>query len=90
MPDLLMLSISDGTHHYVAPPSAAAQLIEATADSQLIFHNCAFDFWVLDQHLQGSAARDLLWAAVDDHRVHDTMLLSGLVTLAENRPDENA
>ena len=84
IPQLCMLSISDGECHYVAPPQLAHHLVMATTDSQLIFHNAGFDFWVLDRHLRGKESRNWLWSAVDQQRIHDTMLLSGLVQMAEN------
>ena len=84
VPQLCMVSICDGTNQFVAPPAMADQLLLQTRESQLVFHNAAFDFWVLDKHLRGKESRNWLWAAADQGRIHDTMLLGGLVQLAED------
>jgi DNA polymerase I-like protein with 3'-5' exonuclease and polymerase domains len=91
-PTLAMVSISDGRQHYLLKPDQLAELLlqHLPADHHLIFHNVAFDFAVIDQYLSraGQAdARGWLWSAVDQHRVHDTMLLAALVTLAQSDDD---
>ena len=92
IPQLVMLSISDGEQHYVAKPNQLAELLlkHLPNGCHIICHNISFDFWVMDQYLHRenqAAARSWLWSAVDQHRVHDTMLLAGLVTLAQNDDD---
>lgn len=87
IPQLAMVSISDGKQHFVAKPDQLAELLlkHLPHGCHIICHNIAFDFWVMDQHLHRSGeqtARSWLWHAVDQHRIHDTMLLTGLVTLA--------
>ncbi len=87
VPALRLVSASDGRRHVVIrPENIAAWLVQhVTAGTHIVFHNVAFDFWVLVRFLAKAgerSARRTLWAAVDQHRVHDTMLLSQLVRLA--------
>lgn len=92
VPQLCMASISDGWQHYVVKPGQLGELLmqHLPAGCHLTFHNVAFDFAVMDQHLCRTGADDArswMWAAVDQHRVHDTMLLAALVTLAQSDDD---
>lgn len=92
VPTLAMASISDGSQHYLLKPEQLPELLmqHLPGNHQLIFHNVAFDFAVIDQHLAQTDAADArawMWAAVDQHRVHDTMLLAALVTLAQSDDD---
>jgi hypothetical protein len=92
IPRLCLISISDGQQHFLAKPDQLAELmLKLQPDCHLIFHNVAFDFWVMDQQLsreREDQARNVLWAAVDSpKRVHDTMLLAALVTLAQSDDD---
>jgi DNA polymerase I-like protein with 3'-5' exonuclease and polymerase domains len=92
VPQLCMVSVSDGQQHYLLKPNQLAELLmqHLPHAPQLIFHNVAFDFAVIDRHLcrAGAAdARSWLWSAVDQNQVHDTMLLAALVTLAQSDDD---
>jgi DNA polymerase I-like protein with 3'-5' exonuclease and polymerase domains len=92
VPQLAMVSISDGRQHFVAKPDQLAELLlkHLPYDHHIICHHIGFDFWVMDQHLQRAGeqiARGWLWSAVDQHRLHDSMLLAGLVTLALSDDD---
>ena len=92
VPNLAMVSISDGEQHYLLKPEQLQELMLqlSTGDHHLIFHNVAFDFAVIDRYLSGIAAagsRNWLWTMVDENRVHDTMLLTALVTLARSDND---
>jgi len=92
VPNLAMVSISDGEQHYLLKPEQLQELMLqlSTGDHHLIFHNVAFDFAVIDRYLSGIAAagsRNWLWTMVDEYRVHDTMLLAALVTLAQSDKD---
>jgi DNA polymerase I-like protein with 3'-5' exonuclease and polymerase domains len=92
IPQLAMLSFSDGTQHFIAKPDQLAELLlkHLPYGCHIICHNIGFDFWVIDQHLQQDdqqTARSWWWSAVDQQRIHDTMLLAGLVTLATNDSD---
>jgi DNA polymerase I-like protein with 3'-5' exonuclease and polymerase domains len=92
VPRLAMLSISDGKQHYLAKPEQLAELLmlHLPGDHHLVFHNVSFDFAVIDQHLSRQGADDVrswMWAAVDQQRVHDTMLLAALATLAQSDDD---
>jgi DNA polymerase I-like protein with 3'-5' exonuclease and polymerase domains len=92
VPDLCLVSVSDGQQHFVLQPCRLAELLELhlSNGTHLICHNIAFDFPVMDKYLTVSKeaeARNLLWTAVDENRVHDTMLLAVLISLAQNDCD---
>ena len=86
VPRFILASVSDGQQTYIVQPHNLAWfLTEHLPDGHMICHHIGFDFWVLDRHLSNGAhgeARSWLWSAVDQQRVHDTMLLADLVTLA--------
>lgn len=93
IPRLCMVSISDGKQHYVAKPDQLSDLLNQHLPTgcHIICHNISFDFWVMDRYLAlagETAARSWLWFAADQHRLHDTMLLAGLVTLAQSDDDK--
>jgi hypothetical protein len=55
-----------------------------------VFHNAAFDFWVIDRHLRDRDERLALrawWDACDGDRMSDTMLLDQLIELARRDAD---
>ena len=88
IPRLAMVSVSDGLHHYVMLPRELPSFLlqHLPYAHHMICHNVAFDFWVMSDYLADTAAAEAqnwLWSAVDRDRVHDTMLLAGLVSLAE-------
>jgi DNA polymerase I-like protein with 3'-5' exonuclease and polymerase domains len=88
VPDICLATVSDGTRHFILRPEQLPEFLESNIDhkTHIVFHNVAFDFWVIDKWLcksKASDARDILWTAVDQHRVHDTMLLGLLIDLAE-------
>ncbi len=92
IPQLCMCSASDGLQNYIIHPDRMAAFLmqHLPQGCQLVCHNVAFDFWVLDKHLATTGAEDArswLWAAVDQGRMHDTMLLNALVTLAQADDD---
>jgi len=92
IPKLCLVSLSDGERHYVAEPAQLPQILEQhlKGGGHIVFHNVAFDFWVIDQYLSINgkvSGRNWLWHAVDQGRVHDTMILAALVTLAQSDND---
>jgi len=92
IPRLAMVSASDGHQHYVLQPHQLPELLlkHLPAGCHLTCHNTAFDFWVMDRYLVNAGAddaRNWLWSAVDEQRVHDTMLLAGLISLAQRDDD---
>lgn len=92
IPQLAMVSVSDDTRHFILKPNQVSQFLlqHLPFEHQFVCHNVAFDFWVLDRYLADTAAqqtRNWLWSAVEGNRVHDTMLLAGLVSLAEEDDD---
>lgn len=57
---------------------------------ELVFHNVKFDFAVIEKELTRVGAHAPLqqfWLAVEQQRVHDTMLLAALVSLATSDSD---
>ena len=69
-------------------PDQVGRFIVAHPRARLVFHNCSFDFWVIDRHLRErgeEAARKAWWDACDQNRMSDTMLLDQLIDLARTR-----
>lgn len=88
IPTLALISVSDGQRSYLLKPERVAEFLihHLKSGGHLVCHNVAFDFAVIDNHLEQSDlthARKLLWLAADTGRVHDTMLLAALVNLAQ-------
>ena len=95
IPDLVLMSASDGDRQVIIPGENVPAFLLAHRDSWWVFHNVAFDFWVIMQHLiklkqagmspdQCDNATALLWDKVDKGQLRDSMLLDQLVVLAEN------
>lgn len=85
IPELALLAASNGLGAFLVRPSDVRAFLNVHLDRDLVFHNAAFDFWVLNQYLGGMGEQpvsDALWAAADSNRVHDTMYLDMLVHLA--------
>ena len=92
VPQLAMVSISDGIQNHVMLPRQLPEFLlqHLPYDHHIVCHNTAFDFWVMDHYLAdtgASEARNWLWSAADQQRLHDTMLLAGLVSLAQSDDD---
>jgi len=92
VPDLVLVSVSDGIQNHVMLPRQLPEFLlqHLPYDHHIVCHNVAFDFWVMDRYLANTAAaeaRNWLWSAVDQQRLHDTMLLAGLVSLAQSDDD---
>ena len=92
VPDLCLVSVSDGQQHFILQPDRLAEFLELhlSNGTHLVCHNIAYDFAVMDKYLTVSKeakARNLLWTVVDANRAHDTMLLSVLISLAQNDCD---
>ena len=66
-------------------PDQVGVFILAHPRARLVFHKCAFDFWVIDRHLRERGeekARKAWWEACDRDRMADAMLLDHLIELA--------
>lgn len=92
IPKLCLASASDGRQHCIIHPDRIAAFLmqHLPRGCQLIAHNSAFDFWVLDKHLaagRAGDARSWLWDAANQGKMHDTMLLHALITLAQSDND---
>ncbi len=92
VPRLAMVSVSDGRQNYVLQPRQLPDFLMQHLPNQyqMICHNVAFDSWAMERDLTdlgAGMALDWLWSAVEEQRVHDTMLLAGLVSLAESDDD---
>jgi DNA adenine methylase len=86
-PRLALASASSGTVHCLIHPDDLGRFLRTHADLRYVHHNCAFDFWVVHQHLTARGDQEALalwWQAADEGRLHDTMLLDALVRLARN------
>jgi DNA polymerase I-like protein with 3'-5' exonuclease and polymerase domains len=90
VPNLALASASSGDQHCLIHPDRFGDFILAHQRRHFVFHNVAFDFWVVTKHLDAkgaSAALDRWWRTADDGRMHDTMLLDMLVRLALHDAD---
>ena len=93
VPRLALVSVSDGKNHYLVHPDDLGAFVLAHADLPIVFHNAAFDFWVVHEHLvrhKRPKAAAAWMTHLRQRRLHDTMLLDMLVRLADgtdNRPD---
>jgi hypothetical protein len=92
IPRLALVSVSDGKTHYLIHPDDLGVFLLAHTDLSVVFHNAAFDFWVVHEHLSRHKQRRAAAVWMENlryRRLHDTMLLEMLVRLAdgtENRP----
>lgn len=85
IPELILLSASDGAKNVVVPADRVAGFIEAHLNAHWVFFNVAFDFWVIVDHLRRTGRHDLveaMWRQVDQGAIHDGQLLDKLVELA--------
>lgn len=92
VPDLCLVSVSDGQQHFVMKPERLAEFLKlhSSEGTHFVFHNAAFDFAVIDRYLvlsEDADTRSVLWMAVDSNRVHDTMFLAALISLAKRDCD---
>jgi DNA adenine methylase len=85
IPQLVLASASDGNTHCVIPADQVGSFLRVHKDADVVCHNTAFDFWVVDRHLRDTHDEEtaaLWWEMVDRGGVHDTMLLDMLIQLA--------
>ena len=92
VPRLALAAVADGTATYILHPKQVAQFLvqHLAGTGQMVCHNLAFDFWVLDQELRRTGSMEalqLLWGAADQQRLHCTMLLASLVGIAATDDD---
>jgi len=86
VPHLVMVSASSGGNSCIIRPERISDFLVAHRDREFVFHNVAFDFWVIEEHLrkmEHSEALTLLWPLAHNGRLHDTMLLDQLIGLAD-------
>jgi hypothetical protein len=87
IPALALASASTGDQHRLIHPDRVGEFILAHEGLDYVFHNVAFDFWVVAEHLalrREDEALQAWWAIADDDRMHDTMLLDQLIRLARD------
>jgi hypothetical protein len=85
VPPLALASASSGAEHCVIHPDRVGEFIRRHGDRHLVFHNVAFDFWTVAEHLvaRGETAALGLWGDIAEaDRMHDTMFLDELIRLA--------
>ncbi len=74
----------------VIHPDQVGRFILAHPRARYVIHNVAFDFWVVDHHLQERGeeeARKAWWDACEGNRMHDTMIMGQLIELARQDAD---
>jgi hypothetical protein len=85
VPPLALASASSGAEHRLIHPDRLGEFLLRHRERHFVLFNCAFDYWVVHEHLAGRRETRALraWArAVYDGRVHDAMLLDQLLRLA--------
>jgi hypothetical protein len=86
-PRLALASVSDGETHALIHPDDLGRFLLAHRGLRFVCHNAAFDFWTIEQHFRQRGeeeARAAWWNIADDGRLHDSMILDGLVRLAKD------
>lgn len=86
VPELVLMSVSDGRRHVVVPADQVASFLRMHRDATWVMFNAAFDFWVLHEHLQRSGTPDVidvLWERVESGNLWDPMLLAKLLSIAQ-------
>jgi hypothetical protein len=89
-PDLAVAQASDGERVVLVHPDRLGEFLRAHAGQELVLHNAAFDYWVVERHLRlrGEAEALRAWEAVfDDRRAHDSMLMDQLLRIARGDTD---
>jgi len=87
IPNLALAAAATPEAGYIVHPAHLPWFMEAHADREVVFHNAAFDFWVLHRYLTEVGRADLaavLFDAVAAGRVHDSMLLDQLIRLGRD------
>jgi hypothetical protein len=85
VPPLALASASSGVERCLIHPDRVGEFILLHRDRHLVFHNVAFDFWTVTEHLAASDEPESLgvwWDIAEADRMHDTMLLDELIRLA--------
>jgi len=89
IPELALATVSNLNHSAILKPDQIGPWILAHHGQHIVGHNLSFDFWVVDQHLRRRgehAAADLWWDMVEAGRMHDTLILDQLISLATQGP----
>jgi DNA adenine methylase len=84
---LALASASDSSTHTLVHPDDLPRFVLAHKSVRWVGHNSSFDFWVVEQHLRRRGEREALagwWAIAEENRLHDSMLLDGLLRLARD------
>ena len=91
IPQLALATASAGdSASAVIHPDDVGRFILAHPRARYVIHNVAFDFWVVDHHLQAKGeeeARKAWWDACEGNRMRDTMILDQLIELARRDAD---
>lgn len=87
VPQLVLVVASDGERTLIIHPDDARRFLIAHRDGHFVFHNVAFDFWVLERHFRSRDDDDatrLLWHLALEDKLHDSMILDMLLRLGES------
>lgn len=90
IPPLVALVVSDGDRVVRVEPAEVGRFVLAHRSRRWVFAGVAADFWAVAEHLtkRGEAdAHEAWWTLADDNRLHDLLLLDGLVRLADTDAD---
>jgi site-specific DNA-adenine methylase len=84
---LALASASDDSSHCLIHPDDLARFVLAHKGVRWVAHNSSFDFWTVEHHLRQRGEQEALaawWAITEDGRLHDSMILDGLLRLARD------
>ena len=85
IPPLALAMASSGRQNVLIHPDDVGKFILTHPQADIVCHNAAFDFWVIDQHLsvRGETKASKVWTQfVVNRRLHDTMYLDVLLRLS--------
>ena len=84
VPELVLAAASSGDDHRLIHPDRLGEFILAHRSRRWVCHNAAFDFWVVADHLalrRKPKALKAWWDIAEAGRMHDTMILDGMIRL---------
>jgi hypothetical protein len=85
---LALMSASDGVETVLVPPHLVNRWLFLHRFETLVGYNIAFDFWVLQRHLDGDKeSAERLWKMARYGQIRDAMLLDMLIRLATVRSE---
>lgn len=85
---LALVQVSDGQRTVLIHPDELCLFLEVHDEIDFVGHNVAYDFWIIEAELRKRNREDLVdrwWRRSQTGKLHCSMLLDGLIRLAEGR-----